>query len=368
LSTDLSANNDWKAGLEALRGIAALSVVLFHCIGLLPWNVAGTPAAFFRIGWIGVDVFFVISGYVITASAVRQHGTPGYASRFWRARLARILPLYYVTTLFFLLAVNADALQKQGLFQILTHLTLTHHFFQDTAFSINGVTWSLSVEMQFYVLAFLGAPLLVNVSRKKLAVGFLLLLVGVLVYRVVVWHWLRSSGASEAAFMHALSQAPALLDSFAFGALVFLFRLRQPGRAQSLLLALLALVLLMVSYAVFAANAAHYWTSPLMAIGFRSVIALFAVVALLAALSVKSSRVWWPLLELGKISYGIYLWHLCVLFLVQRHVPVSGTAAVVLVLAITLVLAKLSHYLIEAPCMRSVYAGRAGQWQKHHQE
>ncbi len=75
-------HRNWQDGIEVLRGVAAISVMLFHCIGLLPWDVSGTPFAIFRVGWIGVDLFFVISGYVIAASVIRQKDQPDYTAYF----------------------------------------------------------------------------------------------------------------------------------------------------------------------------------------------------------------------------------------------------------------------------------------------
>lgn len=163
------ATDAWHDGLDALRGIAATAVMLFHCIGLLPWEVSGTPLMLFGAGWVGVDLFFAISGYVITISALRHKDSPTYSQDFWRARLARILPLYYFTCGIFLLLVNATALEQDAAWQVLSHLLLVHNLFQDTAMSINGVTWSLGVEMQLYLLAFLVVPWLARRSRSRLA-------------------------------------------------------------------------------------------------------------------------------------------------------------------------------------------------------
>jgi peptidoglycan/LPS O-acetylase OafA/YrhL len=343
---------NWQDGIEVLRGIAAMCVVLFHCVGLLPWNVSGTPFSIFGVGWLGVDLFFAISGYVITASAIRQKDRPDYTTYFWRARLARILPLYYFTTAVFLLAVSSAALDKDAPFQIVSHLFLVHNFFQGAAFSINGVTWSLSVELQFYVLAFFIVPLIARADRAALMAGYLALVGGVLAYRFACWYWLRNMGASDDAFIHLFSQVPALIDSFALGGLICMLKLSRPSRAQTVLLAFLASGLLMAIYFIYDANATRYWASLPMTVLFRSLVALFAGVVLLLTMSIRKSIVWRPMLELGKISYGIYLWHLIVLYLVQRHVPLKGTAAVLAIIATTLVLAKLSHLAIEMPFMR----------------
>ena len=353
--TAFEDSTDWRDGVEVLRDIAAVSVMLFHCIGLLPWNVSGTPMAVFGAGWIGVDLFFIISGYVITGSAARQMGLPDYARYFWRTRLARILPLYYFTSVVFLAAVSSVALEKDATFQIVSHLFLVHNFFQNTAFSINGVTWSLGVEMQFYLLAFFIVPLATRAGRKTLVGSYLLLFFGVLAYRMAAWHWLRSADASDATISHVLSQVPALIESFALGGLICLLGSPKVSQLRSVLFALLAFALFIAIYVIYDANAALYWRSQPMAVLFRSLIAAFAAIALLAALSSRAqwrNAVWRPMLQLGKISYGIYLWHLIVLFLVQRHLPFRGTVAVAVIVVLTILLAEFSRHVIERPCMR----------------
>jgi peptidoglycan/LPS O-acetylase OafA/YrhL len=114
----------------------------------------------------------------------------------------------------------------------------------------------------------------------------------------------------------------------------------------------------MAIYFIYDTNAARYWTSLPMTVLFRSLVALFAGVALLLAMSIRTSLAWWPMLELGKISYGIYLWYLIVLYLVQRHAPFKGTAAVLTIIALTLVLAKLNYLAIEMPFMRWAHNAR----------
>jgi peptidoglycan/LPS O-acetylase OafA/YrhL len=354
----LDISNNWQNGIEVLRGIAAVSVMLFHCVGLFPWDVSGSPLTIFRVGWIGVDVFFVISGYVITASAIRQQNSQDYAVYFWRARLARILPLYYVTTAVFLLAVSSTALDKDIPTQILSHLFLVHNFFQNAAFSINGVTWSLSVELQFYALAFFIVPLIARAGRASLISGYFVLFISVLVYRFASWYWLRKTGASDDAFIHLFSQVPALADSFSLGGLIFMLKLPRLNRAQTILLALLAFGLLMAIYFAYDLNAARFWTSLPMTVLFRSLVAVFAGIALLLAMSIRTSTAWRPLLELGKISYGIYLWHLIVLYLVHRYAPFKGMAAVLSIITFTVVLAKFSHLAIELPFMRWAHNAR----------
>ena len=353
-----SIHNSWQDGIEVLRGIAAMSVLLFHCIGLLPWNVSETPLAIFSVGLIGVDLFFAISGYVITASVIRQKDRPDYTTYFWRARLARILPLYYITTTVFLLAVSSAALDKEATLQILSHLFLAHSFFQNAVFSINGVTWSLSIELQFYALAFFIVPLIARASRNTLLAGYFVVLCGVLAYRFACWYWLTKAGAPDDAFIHLFSQVPALIDSFVLGGLICMLKLPRLTRVQTVLLGLMTFGLLILIYVIYDGSAPRHWTSMPMTVLSRSLVAWFVGAALLLAISIRTSLAWWPMLELGKISYGIYLWHLIVLYLVQRHVPIKGTGAVLIIIAFTLVLAKLSHLAIEMPFMRWAHNAR----------
>lgn len=338
-----AGNVGWHDGIEILRGIAAVSVMLFHCIGLLPWDVSGTPLVVFGAGWIGVDLFFVISGYVITASAARQTDSAHYARHFWFARLARILPLYYVTCAVFLVFVNSQVLSQNPVFHLLSHLFLVHNLFTDTAFSINDVTWSLGVEMQFYVIAFFVAPLTVRSRRTTLVASYLLLLGGVLAYRLAAFQWLHISGAPDTAMIHAMIQAPACIDSFALGGLIWLLGAPRPDRARSVWLTLLSFTLFIAIYLIYDANLANYWKSLPMRTLFPSLATACAAIALLAALSsrARATAAWRPMLRLGKISYGIYLWHLIVLYIVQKHLPFGGTAAVLVIVTSTLALAEL---------------------------
>ncbi len=343
----------WHDGLDVLRGIAALSVVLFHCIGLLPWNVEGTPLVIFSAGWIGVDLFFMISGYVICASALRLKSKLNYAQAFWRARLTRIVPLYVVTSVLFVALVDPAFLRERPVLQLLSHLFFVHNLFPETALSLNGVTWSLGVEMQFYLLAFLCVPSLARIRYGWLIPSYLLLLLGVLGYRYGAWHWLRSINASEAMISHALSQVPALLDSFALGALMRLFGIPSPNRTRSMVFALLALAIFALIYLVYANYSTRYWSLWPMAVLLRSLIALCAACALQAALYARHqfNHAWRPAIRLGQLSYGIYLWHLIVLQLVQKHTPLTGTKAVLMILLLTWLLSELSLKLVERPAM-----------------
>ncbi|WP_158746956.1 acyltransferase, partial [Acidisphaera sp. L21] len=150
--------------IDILRGFAALSVVVYHVIAHFNWDafpVSG-PLVWFRIGWMGVDLFFVISGFVIALSAFRaldaQPDRSTFFQHFVRHRGARIIPLHYVTCLVFVVSLQPFMFfSAEGWLQFVTHALFIHDFFPNHQGGINGVNWSLAAEMQFYVVMMISA-------------------------------------------------------------------------------------------------------------------------------------------------------------------------------------------------------------------
>lgn len=138
--------------LDGIRGIAILSVLFYHLFWFtspgahwtgfpfLLWKVA-------QVGWAGVNLFFVLSGFLITRILIHQKGKPYYFSRFYKRRALRILPLYLVTLAFIFFHY-----ENSGTFVLISLAFLAH------IPSVFGVTpcypglWSLSVEEQFYLV------------------------------------------------------------------------------------------------------------------------------------------------------------------------------------------------------------------------
>src|SRR5258708_5322664 len=115
------------------------------------------PLVTFRIGWIGVDLFFVISGFVITRSALAmwRRDPLAFPRQYWAHRLSRIVPLYLLTGVLWVVLFLPDFFDQSSLhalWQISAHLTFTHTFWPFTYAAINGVNWTLALEMQFYLL------------------------------------------------------------------------------------------------------------------------------------------------------------------------------------------------------------------------
>lgn len=158
-------NNQEFRGVQALRGIAALSVVLFH----FRWNInavnPGLGDTLFRWGGTGVDLFFLISGFVITLSASRvPNGLNGVIS-FIKRRALRILPAYYIILLitFFLSGAMSTfhyTDRTENLISALLFMPIypTHGPFYVDDSGMYGIRWTLNYELLFYV--FISASLL----------------------------------------------------------------------------------------------------------------------------------------------------------------------------------------------------------------
>ena len=134
--------------LDLLRFTAAATVVVFHFYVLLPGNTTFEQAisAVSRFGFLGVPLFFMISGFVILWTAFNR--TPG---RFVLARLCRLYPSYWVCVLI-TSGVLAWAGGAPSWRQLVTNLTMFQHFFGFD--SIDQVYWTLYVELKFYALVF----------------------------------------------------------------------------------------------------------------------------------------------------------------------------------------------------------------------
>src|SRR5262245_17638301 len=91
----------YNPGLDGVGGLAILLVMIYHMTLFQPSdNVESLAFAVANAGWIGVDLFFVLSGYLISGILLDAKGEPGYAGKFWMRRALRILPLYYAVVAF----------------------------------------------------------------------------------------------------------------------------------------------------------------------------------------------------------------------------------------------------------------------------
>jgi peptidoglycan/LPS O-acetylase OafA/YrhL len=353
--------------IDILRGFAALSVVVYHIIEHFNW--VDFPSSgiwlWFRIGWMGVDLFFVISGFVIGMAAfasLEKHGPNSFRRNFFQRRMVRIVPLHYLTMLVFVVFVTPILLFQEFWKNLGLHLVFLHNLFPNFHGAINGSSWSLGTEMQFYLLIMLITPWLYKAHSLKVALCFVL----------VAWAWrygvvlnvpLNSEVGPFNIFV-AATQLPGMLDEFVAGIILAKFMQTKKGsdwvaastnKPAAGVMLLLSAVLLYTMLSLFW-QYASFWNHTFMVVLFRTLIAIsFAAVLLTACLITPTGlarKMLAPLSYLGTVSYGIYLWHLPVVLSIKKidWLPVQKALPIILIL--TIVFSMVSWHFFEQPIMK----------------
>lgn len=171
--------------LDGLRGIAILLVVFYHNFGFINY---------FFFGWIGVDLFFVLSGFLITDILLKTKNTPNYLRNFYLRRVLRIFPLYYLSLIIFLILIPIFAPNILNLDYYIRNQVWFWTYLQNWLFIFhpgpaNAVAlnhfWSLAVEEQFYLVW----PFIILLFRKPKLLIYLLitLLIAVITLRFALW-------------------------------------------------------------------------------------------------------------------------------------------------------------------------------------
>jgi peptidoglycan/LPS O-acetylase OafA/YrhL len=157
-------------GIDALRGAAALGVVLYHAVEqgkhVLPNNLFHYPVRLVQFassfGYIGVFLFFVISGFCIHLQWARAKAADVEPDirfgAFWKRRIRRLYPPYIITLLLFMLLTAATVglnVTRFFVYDLGMHLLMLHNLDPHTCYTINGVFWTLAIEEQLYLAYFL---------------------------------------------------------------------------------------------------------------------------------------------------------------------------------------------------------------------
>jgi peptidoglycan/LPS O-acetylase OafA/YrhL len=295
------------AALDGLRGVAIL-LVLLHQFDLGP--AAQTADLLLDVGWIGVQLFFVLSGFLITGILLDTRHAQVYYRSFFVRRVLRIFPLYYgVLLLAFVLVpllLPVPVAYGRHQFWLWTYLANFAMPFGkgEQAFSH---FWSLCVEEQFYLVW----PFLVRRGGLRgTLIASVAVVAGAIATRVLVRHLLPGTPGLEAAYVFT----PARADALAMGALAAV-AIRAPGLAGRLRAvrpdALLAAGALVLAAGLLAGRLARLGT--VMQIGGYTAIALGFALMLLAALDPGTRYARFlslaPLCRCGVYSYGMYVFH-----------------------------------------------------------
>ena len=282
--------------LQGLRGIAVLAVVFYHCAPRLvgPWVHSAS-----LWGWAGVNLFFVLSGFLITSILLESRSKPRYFRNFYARRVLRIWPVYVLL----LVVVYLEAPWFIGpsiAAAVKTAPWLAYVFFVQNLFHLAlppavSPTWSLAIEEQYY---FLWAPLVRLLRRPWMMAALVTVLVVSPALRFCNFAWMTPTNT----LIH--------LDGIAWGSLLALgLHTLRLSRRTWLLLGLAGFVAGICAAATVAGGTAFLDSA--LAVGFAgAVLASLASTGARNPLNAVLRR--GPLAYYGRISYGLYMTHISV--------------------------------------------------------
>ena len=360
-------------GIDALRGVAALGVVLYHAVEqgkqVVPNNLMQYPVRVIQLGsslgYIGVFLFFVISGFCIHLQWARAKAAGAEPEirfgTFWKRRIRRLYPPYVIALLFFLLLTAATvglSFSRFFFYDVGMHLLMLHNLDPQTCYTINGVFWTLAIEEQLYLAYFLllfirvrwgwGVTIAVCLSARLLWMIFSHVL------------WLKTGfgmPVPEAAASHWFTWALGALGVEVMFGLTTLRGWSRDLRLAAVLIVIASAVsanLPLIPKDTFIHNACWFAMHPCWGLGF-----FIVVNRMVLAEESWVRQATWPSLvslfsTLGIFSYSIYLTHELVIMQSWRWINPGWLqlANVVMVLVpATIVFAWLFFWFCEKPFM-----------------
>jgi len=339
----LKAESDAMLHLDVLRFVSSCGIVLHHSLEFwFPADVRGRVLGYTQNLALFVDLFFVISGFVITYVYSGRIGNGADFGRFMQRRIGRLVPLHLATM--FAAIVLAATVLAAGLPYptapaftgrcIASTALLVHAIFPCGGIPFNSVNWSISVEMALYVLF----PMMLFLARRSVRLAWALSGLAVL--------------AGFAWWRDWIDIYPILrgIASFAFGMGLYFSR-RQLGRLRHADLALSGMVLLLIVAMLSGASDAIV------------LLLVYVVVSLAVAADMRKAR---PMVRnlapLGQLTYSIYMIHQLVIVVIvnalgDKLLGLSGILMVGLTLfaySVVFLLAYLSYRFFETPCRRLI--------------
>lgn len=331
--------NDFRADIQGLRALAVFLVFIFHISSsVLPG------------GFLGVDIFFVISGYLISGIILNKVEKKSFRFiDFYIGRLKRIVPVYYIVltvilTAAVLIYLPSDILQlRMNAFWSAIFASNIYFSTLDTYFGASSIenpflhTWTLSIEMQFY---FLLPLLLYFINKKWLPIVLTIIIIGFLGYSV--WGTYFLDLKSKMYFSLA-----ARIPEFCIGALFAVKQdtIKKVGAPALNYLSTISFVVILICACLFSEKSDYP--------GYLVIIPCLATSFLLINKSsfinrkIFSNRV---AVHIGELSYSIYLWHWAVMAL-WRYYNVAyefSGLEIILIIILTYLLSLLTYFTIES--------------------
>ncbi len=289
--------------LDGLRGVAILLVVVYHNFGFIDY---------FFFGWLGVDLFFVLSGFLITDILLRSVGTKNFLRNFYIRRVLRIFPLYYLTLIIFLVILPRIPVALELKYYtdnqvwLWTYLQNWLYIFKNPGQTntLNHL-WSLAVEEQFYLVW----PLIILLVRKPRLLLILIstVLIGVIGLRLWIWE----NHIADLAYFNLYTFSR--IDGICIGCMVALL-LRIDKSFLKRFTPVIVLFFAGVNLIFFFINRSHDFSFPYLALVGYTTFAMMFGLLVNESLSPGSKLIHTVfniglLKFFGKISYSFYIFH-----------------------------------------------------------
>lgn len=299
-----TSTSNYYPALDGLRGVAILMVVFHHNFRFLNY---------FFFGWLGVDLFFVLSGFLITEILLNKMKQPRFLQNFYMRRVLRIFPIYYlllIICLFVLPNINSlnldmDYYIHNQIWQWSYLQNWLYIFREPAGDQLLLHTWSLAVEEQFYLI-WPFVILLFKRPRVLLAVVVtVLFLVGLT--RYILWEYNIKDLAYASLYLFTR------IDGLCIGAMLAILMYMNPGSIKRFI-TIVVLLLAAMNFGFYFINTRHFFQLPYLAfVGYTTFAMLFGILVYYGVTGrskiisiVFSNRI---LIFFGKISYGFYVYH-----------------------------------------------------------
>jgi peptidoglycan/LPS O-acetylase OafA/YrhL len=338
--------NHQRKDIQGLRALAVILVIANHVLG---W-----PSG----GFVGVDVFFVVSGFLITGLLLREHETRGRISltSFYKRRVRRILPAALAVTLVTVIVgytllprLRFESLAWDAFWATLFSSNWrsiflgTDYMHVDAALSPLQHFWSLSIEEQYYFVwpVILIAALAYGATRPRRTAGVVITVIGLLSFGFALW---ETTTNPTVAYFSTVSRVWEL----AAGAFLAL------GASKAVAISVRARPLIAWAGLVSIAGSAIVMTDATPFPGPWAVVPVIGTLAVLAAGIGGESRGMWPLTNplsgyVGNLSYSLYLWHFPVLVFASLFLDETPRRLALVAIVFTGLLAIASYHFIENP-------------------